>query len=196
MNINELNRIKTLNLDAEVRNTIPNSGTFKEILDNVMSGIIIPIVQDSGMIIGMSFNTHTDNIVKDCIEQRKFEIRYCGKDVMGWVLKALTLKADGKRIAEVIENEEGIKVVTETGEVIDIETPAAYRNARSASVELPSELEINKEDLRTDIPMIDAVKRYLRDTYDHYLSGFAGDPILEEREDTIYVSNIYWGRKR
>lgn len=195
MNINEFNKIKAINIDAEIRGTIPNSGTFKEILDNVMSEVIIPIVNDAGTIIGMSFNTNTDNIIKDCIEQRKFQIRYSGKNVMGWVLKSLMLKADGKRISEVIENDEGIKVITDLGEIIDIE--AAYQpRSRAAAEELPSEVEIAKEDLRTDIPMLMAVKDYLRNTYNHYLSGFAEDPTIEEREDIVYVTNIRWGRKR
>lgn len=197
MNINELNRIKMVNIEEKLAGIERGTGTFKEILDNVMSGVIIPLTDNSGRIVGMNFDTKVTDLIEDCIEQRKFEMRYCCKPVMNWVLKALELKADRKIIAEVIENEEGIKVVTETGEVIDIET--YYRpSATSATpkVELPAEVDIPASEISSD-DVMNGVKKYLRNTYNHYLSGFAGDPTVNASEDgeTYHVTNINWGRK-
>ena len=194
MNINELNRIKMVNIEEKLAGVERGTGTFKEILDNVMSGVIIPLIDNSGNIVGMNFDTKVANLIDDCIEQRKFEMRYCCKPVMSWVLKALELKADRKVIVEVIENSEGIKVVTETGETIDIET--YYRPSARPAVELPSEVDIAASEIRGDDVMKE-VKKYLRNTYNHYLSGFAGDPVVNASEDgeTYHVTNISGGRK-
>lgn len=198
MNINELNRIKTVNIEEAVAGVERGSGTFKEILDNVMSEVIIPLVDNAGRIIGMNFDTKVENLIQDSIEQRKFEIRYCCKPIMAWVMKSLQLKADGKVIAEVIENEEGIKVVTNTGEIIDIETYYIpnTNNPAVERVQLPSELKIPYDDC--DAEDEDEVIAYLRNTYDHYLSGKHEKPIVEfdDDEEVIKVTNIYWGRKR
>lgn len=198
MNINELNRIKMVNIEEKLAGVERGTGTFKEILDNVMAGVIIPLTDNSGRIVGMNFDTKVENLIEDCIAQRAFEMRYCCKPVMVWVLKALELKADRKVVAEVIENEEGIKVVTEAGEVIDIETyhrPSAREVA--PAVELPSEVDIPASEIHSDDVMAE-VKKYLRNTYNHYLSGFAGDPEVNSAEDgEVYrVTNIHWGRKR
>lgn len=194
MNINELNRINPINIEAAMNGVERGSGTFKEILDNVMDNIIVPLVDNSGMIVGMSFDTHAESIVQDCIEQMKFEMRYSCKPVMEWVLKSLELKADRKVISEVIENDEGIKVVTETGEVIEIETYAqtpVYNRVENA---LPSEVYIEEDTIENY--SMDAVKKHLRKTYGHYLSGFDGDPTLELTDDgKLHVTNISWGRK-
>lgn len=197
MNINELNRIKVVNIEEATAGVERGTGTFKEILDNVMSGVIIPLVDNAGRIVGINFDSKVDNLIQDSIEQRKFEIRYCCKPVMAWCLNALQLKADGKVIEEVIENEEGIKVVTNTGEVIDIETYYVPKARETAPAEeLPTELDIAADSLE-EVNLAN-VKKYLRDTYDRYLSGFAGDPTIEVSEDgaNVHVSNIYWGRKR
>ena len=198
MNINELNRIKVVNIEEATAGVERGTGTFKEILDNVMSGVIIPLVDNAGRIVGINFDSKVDNLIQDSIEQRKFEIRYCCKPVMAWCLKSLQLKADGKVIEEVIENEEGIKVVTNTGEVIDIETyyipntkePAAERVTLPEDVEIPySECDAEDED---------DVITYLRNTYDHYLSGKHEKPTIDfdDEAEVIKVTNIHWGRKR
>lgn len=197
MNINELNRIHPINIAEAVAGTERSSGTFKEILDNVMSGVIQPLIDNSGTVVGMSFNTKVENLIQDCIEQRKFEIRYWGKPVMKWVCKALELKADNKQVAEVIENDEGVKVVLESGEVIDIETYCLLSNTPDVKVNLPTEIDIPASEIHGDDVMTE-VKKYLRNTYNHYLSGFAGDPTINAAEDgnVFRVTNIHWGRKR
>lgn len=198
MNINELNRIKVVNIEEAVAGVERSSGTFKEIFDNVMGGVIIPLVDNAGRIVGINFDTKVENLIQDSIEQRKFEIRYCCKPIMAWCLKALQLKADGKVIAEVIENEEGIKVVTDAGEIIEIETYYIpdTKEPEVHAEELPSELDIATGSLG-EVNMAN-VKKYLRDTYNRYLSGFAGDPTIEVSDDggNVHVSNINWGRKR
>lgn len=194
MNINELNRIKVVNIEEAVAGVERGSGTFKEILDNVMSGVIIPLIDNAGRIIGMNFDTKVENLIQDSIEQRKFEIRYCCKPIMAWVMKALQLKADGKVIAEVIDNEEGIKVVTNTGEVIDIETYHIPNTRETAPAEeLPSEVEIPYGEAEEA-----TINAYLRNKYNHYLSGKHEAPTVEfdDENEVIKVSNIHWGRKR
>lgn len=201
MNINELNRIKVVNIEEALAGVERGTGTFKEILDNVMSGVIIPLIDNAGRIVGINFDSKVDNLIQDSIEQRKFEMRYCCKPVMAWCLKALQLKADGKVIAEVIENEEGIKVVTDAGEVIDIETyyiPNAKETA-APRVELPSEVEIPYADCEAyDIEDEESVISYLRNKYDHYLSGKHEKPTIEynDEAEVVKVTNIHWGRKR
>ena len=204
MNINELNRIKTVNIEEKLAGVERGTGTFKEILDNVMAEVIIPLIDNPGTIVGISFDTKVDNVIDDCIEQRKFEMRYCCKPIMKWVLKALEIKAAGKAVAEVIENEDGIKVVTETGEVIDIETYDRPSVESAASkVELPSEVEITYEE--ADEASIEEcpeeeqlVLAYLRNKYNHYLSGKHEAPTIEFDDENcvIKVTNIHWGRKR
>lgn len=201
MNINELNRIKVVNIEEATAGVERGSGTFKEILDNVMSGVIIPLIDNAGRIVGINFDSKVENLIQDSIEQRKFEMRYCCKPVMAWCLKALQLKADGKVIAEVIENEEGIKVVTDAGEVIDIETyyiPTAKETA-APRVELPTEVEIPYADCEAyDIEDDASAIAYLRNEYDHYLSGKHEPPIVEfdDEAEVVKVTNIHWGRKR
>lgn len=203
MNINELNRIKTVNIEEAVAGVERGTGTFKEILDNVMNGVIIPLVDNSGRIVGINFSTNVTNIIEDCIEQRKFEIRYCCKPVMDWALAALTIKADGKAVAEVIENaEEGIKVITTAGETITISEPRRVAESHHAAAEeLPEEVDIDMDEIEPEDSscqaLVKAVKKHLRNTYEHYLSGFAGDPEIEEDEEegVYHVSNIHWGRK-
>ena len=60
----------------------------------------------------------------------------------------------------------------------------------------PSELDIPASEISGDDVMKE-VKKYLRNTYNHYLSGFAGDPTVNASEDgeTYHVTNINWGRK-
>ena len=65
MNINELNRIKMVNIEEKLAGVERGTGTFKEILDNVMSGVIIPLTDNSGNIVGMNFDTKVANLIED-----------------------------------------------------------------------------------------------------------------------------------
>ena len=198
MNINELNRIRTINIEEKIANVEAGSGTYREILDKVMANEIIPIVSNSGMIVGISYDSKVDNLIDDNIAQIAFEKRYRGKDVMGYVLSALKLKANGSEIADVQEDASGIRVILTSGEVIVV---AEYRTpvARPEPVALPESLDIPLEQFGTEEDVnIKAVKSYLRNKYDHYLSGDYADPDIEldAENGVIKITNIHWGRKR
>lgn len=198
MNINELNRIHTVNIEEKIANVEAGSGTYREILDKVMSDEILPIVSNSGMIVGISYDSKVNNLIEDNIAQVAFEKRYRGKDVMRYVMSALKLKATNAQIAEVQEDASGVRVILEHGEVIVIEEryqPELVE--RQPAMELPSSLDIPLESFGTEEDVTPrAVKAYLRDKYDHYLSGEYVDPDIVMEDGVIKVTNIHWGRKR
>lgn len=202
MNINELNRIKTINVDEKVANVIAGSGTYKEIIDKVMANEIIPIVDERGTIVGISYDSKVTNLIEDNIAQVAFEKRYRGINVMHYVMTALEIKANGGTVAEVQEDENGIRVVLGSGEVITIierTTPAPMSNRCSEHEALPEEVELTANDLNlgsVEDATIADVKKYLRDSYNHYLSGQHEDPDIEAEDNVLKVSNIHWGRKR
>lgn len=205
MNINELNRIKTVNVEEKVAEVVAGSGTFKEILDKVMANEILPIVSNSGNIVGISYDSKVSNLIDDNIAQVAFEKRYQGIDVMSYVLTALKLKADNAQIAEVQEDEEGIRVILNNGEVVVVRSYAQASEDRPAKVveELPSEVEITYDEADShsieEGPEEDKMTlKYLRDKYNHYLSGAHPAPTIEYDDEArlIKVSNIHWGRKK
>ena len=57
-NINEFNRIKTINVEERTAEVVAGSGTYKEILDKVMTDEIIPIVSPSDAIVGISYEAN------------------------------------------------------------------------------------------------------------------------------------------
>lgn len=202
-NINEFNRIRTINVEERVADVAAGSGTFKEILDKVLANEIIPIVSGSGMIVGISYDSKVTNLIDDNVAQVAFEKRYRGKDVMGYVLAALKLKADDAAIADVQEDAQRIRVILDNGEVVTIKDYAPCRCSESnssevtPSVELPSEVEISVDEFGgADNVTEDSVKRYLREAFDHYLSGNHVAPDYSIDNDVVKVTNIYWGRKR
>ena len=202
MNINELNRIKTINIEERVADVEAGTGTYREIHDKVFADEIIPVVDSYGHIVGISYDSKVQNLIDDNIAQVAFEKRYRGKDVMRYVMHALQLKATNAQVADIQEDDMGIRVVLENGEVVIIEE-RTQRNScdqeDTIPIPLPSE---------TEIPMLalaqyggnnmTAVKKYLRDNYDHYLSGDYFDPNneVDEDEGVIKVTEIHWGRKR
>lgn len=204
MNINEFNRIKTINVEERVADVVAGTGTFKEICDKVYADEIIPIVNGAGMIVGLSYDSKVTTLVEDNIAQVAFEKRYRGIDVMGYTMKALELKADRKRIQEIQEDAEGIRVICEGGEVIVITERRKVENPYEVPrIELPSDVEITYDEADSygieEGPEEDKmVLRYLRNAYDHYLSGAHPAPTIEYDDEArlVKVSNIHWGRKR
>lgn len=198
MNINELNRIHTVNIEEKIADVVAGSGTYREILDKVMCDEILPIVSSSGMIVGISYDSKVNNLIDDNIAQVAFEKRYRGKDVMRYVMSALKLKATNAQIAEVQEDASGVRVILENGEVITVEErchPECVE--RQPAVELPSSVEIPLEAFGTEEDVTPrAIKAYLRNQYDHYLSGDYVDPDIVMEDGVIKVTNIHWGRKR
>lgn len=215
MNINELNRINYVNIDEATRGEVSGSGTFKEIIDNVYNGKIVPLTNMSGRIIGMSYNVGEQDMIQDNIAQKKFEIRYSGLPIMDWVLKALKLRADGKQIAEVIEKSDGeISVTLTTGEVEiiregtfsydseedyeDRDEEECDRDEEEADGELPSEITIDYGEMRYLGGTWNKarIKKYLRNKYKHFLSKYDSDIIINDDSENreVKVTNIHWGR--
>lgn len=205
MNINELNRINPINVEAETDKARANSGTFKEILDKVYDGSIRPLINNSGEIIGISYDAGAATIVEDNIAERVFAKRYANLPVMEWTLAALKMRADGKVIAEVTESEEdGIYVTFESGEVEVIQESRkrrSYEDEDDESYEddsAPDSVEIPYSELENPYSE-KAIKAYLRDTYNRYLSGTATkqfDAEPDDEDEIVKITNIAWGRKK
>lgn len=217
-NINDFNRIKVVELGNALDGIEAGTGTFKEILDNVYSGVIKPLTK-FGEIIGIDFNSGKTGAL-DSIEQQKFTIRYSGKDVMLYVLKALQLYASYTQINDVIEDdEEGIYVITNEGEKIVIEEPymedeydedfedyEEYDEEETSNAcgnlewlkdaklsELPDKVRVPIDELNGFTT--DHIKDYLRDKADRYL---ARDCELNYyiSDKVVIIEDIKWGRKR
>lgn len=76
----------------------------------------------------------------------------------------------------------------------ELETPS-YSAPKSS---LPTEVEIQVEDLDGEVTP-KRIKDYLRNTYDHYLSGSEETQFgykYETGDETVKVTEINWGRKR
>ena len=202
MNINDLNRIKFLNIEEELmKETEP--GTFKEILDMVYADQIIPLVDNAGTILGISVDPGCGDILKDNIAQAIFEKRYLLRPVMPWVLKALECKAVGKVITDVAENAETGEVVitlengiTETLiEGIEIPKP---EDILTTYVTPTDDIRIEIEDLDPEVDTTTAIARYLRSTYQRYLSRDAAIQFkyVYDPDDECYIVNdVKWGRR-
>lgn len=202
MNINDLNPIKTVNIESAM-NTAYGTGTFKEILDKVYADEIRPLVMNSGEIVGISYDAKTSNHIDDNLEQMKFERRYAGKPVMEYVLKALECKAKNIKVRDIIENEDSVKVIAENGEeivVVDNGYNYDYDEDNYYGEELPDEVEIPYDELgieNEDDLDEEEVKKWLRENYDHYLArGCELDIEADDYDEYVVVSNIEWGRKR
>lgn len=203
-NINELNRIKFLNIEEHLsQETDP--GTFKEILDMVYEDKIIPLIDNAGNILGISVDPGCETILEDSIAQAVFEKRYCCRPVMPWVLKALECKAVGKVITRVVED-------ADTGEVIITldngteevliegipreELPRSYSYDDGAPT---SDIRVEVEDLDDSVDEEIAIARYLRDTYQRYLAKDANPQFTytyDDVDECYIVNDVKWGRKK
>lgn len=199
MNINELNIIKTINIE-EAMNTKRGTGTFKEIIEKVYSDDIRPLVMNDGTVVGISYDSKTGNHADDNLEQIKFERRYSGKPLMEWVLESLKLKARNAKITELVEEGNNISVTLTDGEVVVIsEDNSKSYDEHIDDEDLPEYIEIPYDEIeplvcgRVDMQ----VKNWLREHYDHYLAkGCELSVRLDPAHEYIEVDNIQWGRKR
>lgn len=201
MNINELNRIKYINIDEHMSGVEYGEGSLKQIIDMVYDEKIIPIINKEGEIVGISVNSGANNIIEDNIAQVKFEKAYCCKPVMEWVIKALDYKAARKIISEVVEDENGLRVIFDNGEC-DIlcertaRSPYEHTEPDCNGIEIPLD---ELGDFEDDDAEYNAIARWLRDTYDRYLSGNANPQFIyeyDEDEGVYLVNEVKWGRKR
>lgn len=161
--------LSELDIEKELEKVECGVGTYEEIAEAIDAGVITLLKDSEDNLIGISYNSGKTG-AEDIIEGIKFEKRFAGHDVMAYVYKALT----------------GNDIYAE--ESVD-ELPD----------ELPSELILRiEEDLDGDTS-IKAIANYLRNTYNHYLSGKETQfyIALDANDDkVVYVGDIKWGRKR
>lgn len=193
-NIFDIFQIKSINIEKATEDVKEGSGTFKELLDDVYAGKIIPLITNNNIMYGISYDAGAASIIEDNIEQLRFEKRYAFHNIIRWVLKALEIKDNNKVVANVIENEDEIKVICEDGEEIEIESYVYNYEDPDDDSELPSDLDIDIDKLEDMSEK--SVKQYLRDTYGRYLArGNKLEIEYDEAEKCVLVDNIKWGRK-
>lgn len=208
MNINDLNKIKTVNLDQRVGEVKPD-GTFKELFDAVMDNTLIPLVDNAGNILGGSFSMPAKDLVEDNINRVRFEMRYATKPLMVWFYKALELKVNPEvqvyGIKEIVENgEDGgdVKVVLNNGKELVISEVINYSNCADDDYadeedNLPTTIYLEEDlDIDPDLPTRE-IRRLIKNEYGYFL---ARDYNLQAHVDydddhgwALY--NVKWGRK-
>lgn len=161
--------LSELDIEKELEKVEYGVGTYEEIAEAIDAGVITLLKDSEDNLIGISYNLGKTG-VEDILEGLKFEKRFVGHDVIAYVYKALT----------------GNDIYAE--ESVD-ELPD----------ELPSELILRIEEDLGGVVSGKAIASYLRNTYNHYLSGkesqftFAVDV---DDDKFAYIENIKWGRKR
>lgn len=172
MNINELNKIKTINVGKVIDETVVGSGTFKELLDNVYNETIIPLVDSEGEIVGINYDTKKESLIDDNMEELRFQLKYLDKNIIYWIQKCLELKAKEKEEPEVEETKDYIKVTLKSNnQSIYIE---GYRNN---DYEVKESNELDKYYDSLDIRL------YTNEKVLHYYLNFISD--------SIYGSDLY-----
>ena len=161
-----LKNLREIDLEMELEAVEEGSGTYEEIEKAVNDGKISLLKDSEGNAIGISYDSGKTG-AEDTLEGMKFAKRFFGHNVMAYIYKALTGK-------EYIVKD----------------------NAK----ELPVELYIDIDELGGVINE-KTIANYLRDTFDHYLSGktdkqFEWEDEVDEFDNTIFVYDIAWGRKR
>ena len=214
MYINELlkpQKRQFVNLDEELKNVPVGTGTLKELIDLALNDKLLPLTNSDGRITGISCDYDKGNAIDDAIELEKFKKRYQGKPVMDWALEALKIKHSGRVVASVVEDDGLTTVTYADGEVKEY----GYKRTRPTQTSqepsygsipsqsnLPSELDEDPDDIEgynrvydvDDSDNINAVKRYLRSNYEHYLNK--ENPFdLEMDDGRLQIRNINWGRK-
>lgn len=200
MNINEINKVRAININQLV-GEVKADGTFKEILDAVMEGKIVPLINDRGDIIGGSYNMPAKDLIEDNVNKIRFERRYAFKPIMSWVCKALEIMVKPETqvygIQEVREEGDDISVILSNGEVIVV-SEAAHEDAPAddGDGELPTRVCLDDYDL-DPLDSDRAIKRVLKKEFGHFLAkGFNVTDNLHWDDDAGWVLiDIKWGRK-
>ena len=194
MNINDY-APRHINLDVEKLKAPKYVGTFTELYGLVKDGKVSLVTHDDGRVIGIYVESGASNLMLENLAGENFKNAYCGKPVQTWVELLVSAIHFGKDVSDINE-ENGTCAID--GEIITYDESKASRSATN-SRDLPESLELDIEkDLWGDAS-IASIKAYLRETYDHYLSGLAVVPFKIEagkNEGTVFVTDICWGRKR
>lgn len=200
MNINDLNQIKSVNLDQRV-GEVKADGTFKELFDAVMDNTLIPLVDNAGNILGGSFSMPAKDLIEDNINHVRFERRYATKPLMSWFYKALELKVNPEvqiyGVKEIVENGEDVKVILNNGKEIVVSEAINYSNYADEEDILPTTIYLEEDlDIDPDLPTRE-IRRLIKNEYGYFL---ARDYDLQNHMDydddhgwALY--NVSWGRK-
>ena len=190
MNINQFVP-KYINIDAERANAPHYEGSFTELYNLVKAGKVTSVTNNSGEVVGIYVNAGMSNIMLEEVAGQNFQSAYCCKPVMKWYEIIITAKYTGKEITEISEDLGTCKV---GDEVVTFSEGNVVTKKTAVSEELPTEVEISADDIGGK-----DIATYLRDTYDHYLSGNSESKFeysYDEDDDVIRVTGINWGRKR
>lgn len=186
MNINQFVP-KHIDIDAERANAPHYEGSFTELYNLVKAGKVTSVTRNGGEVVGIYVDAGMSSVMLEEVAGQNFQSAYCCKPVMEWYEIIITAKYTGKEITEINEDLGTCKVGDEV-------VTFSERNVVTNSEELPTEVEISCDDIGEK-----DIATYLRDTYDHYLSGNSESKFeysYDEDADVIRVTGINWGRKR
>lgn len=183
MKANEVNLkgLQEINIEQELENVVPGSGTYAEIEEAVNNKVISLLTDNDGNVVGISYNSGKTGI-RDAIEGLKFEKRFYGHDVLAYVYKALTGKDIYEDEFDDIDDEEYFDDIFDEEEFDD---------------NLPTRLELDVEWLTGDVNE-KSIAKFLREEFGHYLSG-KEKPFnfqYNEGDNYVEVTDIKWGRKK
>lgn len=172
-----LKGLSELNIEQILAEVEPGSGTYEEIKDAVDRGIITLLKDSDDNFIGIDYNSGKTGI-EDTIEGMKFAKRFLGHDVLSYVCSALLGEKEPTVPTHDCCDEDDDCCDDSSEEVIVI-------------IDVDSDLDGEVSEKR--------IAAYLRDTYNHYLSGKDKPQFTyeyDEDSNTVEVTNIRWGRKR
>ena len=173
-------------------------GTFTELVNLVAEGAITLVTDDNGEIGGIWVDSKSENHMIDTLSGDNFCSAYISKPVMQWIEKIVDANHKGKEITDI--NEETGKCLI-GGEEYEFEHHVIppSNDIKNEEKDLPKFVGIHLHELEKygEKPLEQKVKKYLRDTYGHFLSG--SDPVPKHKIDfdldIVYVYDIKWGRK-
>jgi hypothetical protein len=185
---------KHINLEEEKAKAPTYAGTFTELYELVKSEKVTLVTQNDGQVIGIYVESGAGNMMLDDLAGRNFQSAYGSKPMMQWVEILVDAVHKGKEVTEINEDE-GTCLIA--GEVVTFSEK--HSDHSTSHTDLPTEVVIDVEyDLDGEVSE-KTIANYLRNEYDHYLSGTAGRQFTvkyEEGDEEVTVSNIQWGRKR
>lgn len=185
---------KHINLEDEKAKAPTYAGTFTELYELVKSEKVTLVTQNDGQVIGIYVESGTNNVMLDDLAGRNFQKAYGSKPMMQWVEILVDAVHTGKEITKINE-EEGTCLIA--GEVVTF-SEKHRAHSYSHQPDLPTEVVIDVDvDLDGEVSE-KTIANYLRNEYDHYLSGFETpfEYEVDEEEGIVEVTNINWGRKR
>ena len=169
-------------------------GTFTELVNLVAEGAITLVTDDNGEIGGIWVDPKSENHMIDTLSGDNFSSAYISKPVMEWIEKIIDANHRGKEITDI--NEETGKCLI-GGEEYEFEHHITHSSSRNEDLPETVEIDLYELDKYGEKPLEQKVKKYLRDNYEHFLSGSDPAPkcVVDPDFEVVRVSDIRWGRK-